>query len=646
MLSATIVLAACATERHSELDDLEPAPVGVIEAAASPAPPAVVGDRAITMNIVFPDAVFYHNGGRVIDVTRPPFNAKGDGVTDDTAALVKVMNVLRDDLVASRAGRGTKNYAVYLRNGTYVVSGTIMHDGANIGFAGLNIYGQDRAKTIIRLRDHSPGFEAGKQKPVLSWFEDWSSDKGSNIAWNNYLRNLTVDTGIGNPGAIGVAYIAANSGVIENLTVRSGDRQGYAGLLFPTWSVQGHFHDITVTGFDYGVRADPRAEANPVLEHVTVSNQRVAGVWVSQSGPSIRSLHSQNAVPAIVLGEASAQVVVVGSRLEGGAASAVAIDVRKPDSQHLFARGITTTGYGAAAAVGTARVPAGLITEYSSRPPVRLFPASPATSLSLPIENFPQVAWHANLADWAVVPDGASVAQIQAALDSGKPAILFAGTSYGRGMNPLHVPAIVKQIELLGTDLWKVFYLDAASTTPLWALNAGNHTEFVISAARTLVTQGGRVGFHVRVPAAKAFFSGDVIAYNGDDFCPAGTTIYGRSINDENRNAANFVVNGGTLWALGYKTEAAQASFLVKNHGTLEVLGGYRNRAATADIGQPQLYNIDSRVSLVGFCSMSRVYAEAIWEQRGTDLRKLKPAQLPRRLAYPEDFFIPMYSGY
>ena len=52
------------------------APLTALRAADLPAPP---GDRNLPINQVYPPDAFYHNGkgGRVLDVTKPPFNAKG-----------------------------------------------------------------------------------------------------------------------------------------------------------------------------------------------------------------------------------------------------------------------------------------------------------------------------------------------------------------------------------------------------------------------------------------------------------------------------------------------------------------------------------------------------------------------------------------
>ena len=312
--------------------------------AAGDAPP---GDRNPPLNIIYPPAALAQNGGQVHDITQPPYGAKGDGKSDDTAAFIRMMDAVRDGVEHHRAKQGSGPSFFYVPNGTYLVHDTIVCSrDVKDGFCGLRLIGQDRRKTIIKLKDASPGFEAGTRKPVLSWSKDWRGHQ-CGIAWGNELRNVTIDTGSGNPGAVGVLFMGANVCSLDNLTVRSGDGTGHAGLWFPTWAVQGYFNDITVQGFDHGIELLSSAEVSPAIEWVTLKGQKRSAIHVDGSCPSLRKIASENSVPALHITGAAAHVVLLDSRLTRGDKTAAAIVVDHPEAQ-LFVRDVETSGYGAA----------------------------------------------------------------------------------------------------------------------------------------------------------------------------------------------------------------------------------------------------------------------------------------------------------
>lgn len=114
------------------------------------------GDRNVPLEIVFPPAALAENGGQVHDITKPPYGATGDGKTDDTAAFVRMMNDVAAGVERMRGKKGGGPSWFWVPNGTYLVSDSLVHEREiKEGFCGLRLIGQDRRRTIIRLKPES-----------------------------------------------------------------------------------------------------------------------------------------------------------------------------------------------------------------------------------------------------------------------------------------------------------------------------------------------------------------------------------------------------------------------------------------------------------------------------------------------------------
>ncbi len=628
--------------------------LGVVALLVTCSPLGWAQDRLQTMNIVFPNGAFHQNGGPVINMKNTTLfspNAVGDGVTDDTAAFVAMMDYIKNRLVAT--SKADPRITIYLPSGTYLVSDTIIHTGSiSGGFSYLRLVGQNRANTTIRLKNNSTGFGAGQSKPVITWTKYWESYQG-NVMWGNQLRNITIDTGSGNPGAVGVAFFGANGCSIDNVTIRSGDGFGHTGLLFPGWSVQGHFCDISVEGFDYGIRATDQRETNPTLEYVTLSGQKIAGVSFSRVAGCIRKLKSTNTVPAIDIQGLGTHAVVVDSDLLGGSSANGAILVSDTTKQQLFARNVNVAGYGSSIKENGSAVFSGYIPEYVSGSVFSFGSTTPPLTINLPVVEAQLVPWESNPANWASPEDytGTDAQKIQAALNSGKPAVLIP-KAYNASGATLTVPATVKQIEFLHQVIsGAALNVNAASSNDLWLEHPQKNLTVQVSAQRNIRSRFGSINFKVTT-TSPVIADLQTMATLGNgaaaDFCPANVKMYLRSPNQEQTSTTNFSVNGGLMWVFGWKTERQQRAFEAKSGAVLEVLGGYQNFAGAPDGGFPVLLNDNSNVSYIGTNHMSNNYQQGIWEVRSGTTSKMLNSTFPRRDcgSGAGNYFVPLYVGY
>jgi len=566
----------------------------------------------------------------VVDVTKPPYNAKGDGATDDTAAIQKVL----DDYPA-------KGAILYLPNGVYLVCDTLRWGGTPDRQKQTVLWGQSQRGAVLRLRDDCPGFENPRQPKAVIYTGCAPAQR-----FGNELHNLTVDTGAGNPGATGVQFIANNQGGIYDVTIVSGDGRGFAGLDLGYTDEQGPclIQHLTVRGFDLGVRC-ATSVASETLEHITVEHQNVAGFRNEGQPCTVRDLKSINEVPAFIA--AGGFNVLVDCEFKGiGKASEAPALV---EDSTVVVRNLRTTGY--AVAIRRLRgdkvdIKGPNVDEFTTKPPVSLFRPA-AKPLRLPIKETPVVAW-GGLGDWiapqrfgAAADDRNDDTQaIQTAIDSGKPTVYLPRGRYqvsdtivlrgkvrrligckatievAGGLRRQTKPVIrfedgeepVVAIEEINTDF---------SSGPYWCIEH--------AAKRALVLRCLGINFQ----GAHAYhgtgtgpvFIEDVV---GRWFQFKGQTVWARQFNVEG-DGTHILNDGGTLWVLGYKTEGGGTLLDTRNGGKSEVLGGFTYTVGRVD-ESPMILTTDARasISFAEVCFSDRPFSLIVREVRGGQTREMR----------------------
>ncbi|MBM3859495.1 MAG: hypothetical protein FJ395_07595 [Verrucomicrobia bacterium] len=639
------------------------------------------GDRGIDVDQRYPDDTLVQNGGPIYDVTRPPQGsraAKGDGVTDDTEALRDAFDFLKK---RHQEGfmTGAGNLHLYLPNGTYLVSGPVFYRGDVALDRGnrpnaenqdrrhdilrVRIIGQSRAKTVLRLADKAPEFnDPAKPQVLLSYQHPKTTfNKGPG---HNILRNLTINTGSGNPGAIGVRFQGARRTDLRNVTILSGDGAGVCGLWMPSGPMQGCSIDFSIGGFDYGIHVTKLNEApeiSPGFEHCTLVGQKKAAIRIDNGGTSIRRLRSdqtQTGATALEIAGDGVQVVLIESALAGKKGIPSAIVLTQKDQQCVFVRDVVLGGYTVAIQQPERQpVPGPQIAEYLNYAPIIINTGAPPRSMRLEVKEtpivpvFPPQQW-ANVNSFGAKGDGETddFEAIQKAFLSGKPVVYFPSATYKTG-DRIRVPAGVQRIELLGTTFRyehphnRGFSIGENSQQPILITDSDGHISTWLHTSRTVVYRNmtGSLWTGARAPV-ETFIENCSQLGNHQSFCISVQKIWGRGLNNDSGAGSCFISNGGTLWVFNFKTEHHECpAFEVKQGSRVEVLGGCAN-AAQSGIGfSPMIVLRDAEASITMFTDHSAAFGN-ITEERKGKLQTLRHKELPRRMtAQPNLVFVPLY---
>ncbi len=401
----------------------------------------------------------------ILDVTKPPYCADNTGKVDCTEVLCRVLDdFLKHEIDGVNAtfekikklsndgellvydGFENRSYGdnfginvlfpeitpdakiIYFPKGTYLVSDTITYshkDLQNIFVSkhlselnrSIHIMGEDMENTVIKLADNSKGFEKGNNKPVVNIVnvDDCMTRKCSNVCQNNTIEDITIDCGHGNEGAVGLRYMAINSGTIQNLSLIGDD--SYCGLELAVNNTAS-IVNLHANGFEYGIHT-PYSSIT-VIDSAYLSGNSKAGILTDGSKLMCKQIES-GSIPTLEFYKTG----------------------RPEDTEELGIYYFADKAMTYCGELGFNKIY--YETEY----------------VDINDRKVPKPQRSRNPEDWVCVDDFGAVADgvtdctsaIQAALDSGKPIVIF-GTGHYFINDVLKIPATVKFLDFMYCDFF------------------------------------------------------------------------------------------------------------------------------------------------------------------------------------------------
>lgn len=540
------------------------------------------------------DIVFPPDAG-VVDVTRPPYGAKGDGRTDDTAAIQQALEDYPN-----------KQAIIYLPNGTYLVSAMIRW-GQGAGTWALckrtSLQGQSREGTILKLKDACPGFsDPAVPQPVI-WTGPTPAER-----YRNAIRNLTVDTGRDNPGAIGVQFNSSYVGCVRDVLIRSGDGQGVTGLDMGFTEEIGPLliKNLTVRGFDVGIHGKG-GYSSQTFEHITLEDQNKVAFLNYAESVSIRDLTTSGRVPAFWNRDMVGLAVIIDAKLNGLEEAKLCAAIT--NRAGLFVRNLSVNGFAGTIVQngpwGSTNVADPFVKEWASRP----LPGS-KPSLNLPVKETPEVPWDSP-AEWAnPVAFGADPTRkadssdaIQQAIDSGRRTVYLPRGDY-LIRNPLVLRGNVRRLIGCEASLYVDPSIPAAAALTVadgdspvvvveriageWVENKP-HPWFLSNSSKRTVVVRDCLGMDAEFAG-----SGEVFLENvGGKFAFHGPKAWARQLCMTGSESSppdrwwHLRNTGGVVWALGVRTGGPGPIVTTTRGGQTEVLGGMMYSSAGARV-QPE----------------------------------------------------------
>lgn len=565
-----------------------------------------------------PGPIVFPADGGIIDVTA--HGAVPNDDQDDTEAIQKALDAFPSG-----------NRIVFLPPGVYDVRDTLRWPGTDAGNAQKRtiLQGAGEGLSTIRLPKHTGSFQDGGKPKALIWTGSKPAQR-----FRNAVRDLTIEVGEGNGGAIGLQFNASNQGCVRNVTIRAARDSGKIGLDLGHTDEIGPLlvRNLTVEGFEIGISTKWPVNSN-TFEHVHLRDQRRHGWWNYHQMIFVRGLvaeswcqilyNEKNSWGSIVLidshlhapGKNHNQTAIKNER-QLFVANTDFLEYRKPIDNDDKGRD-----------KGDVDRPGTVALDTSHRNVVSLFREvkdgtfGTAGEVSrLPVKETPAVPWGdptkgwVNLADSGGDPTGAtdSSPALQKAIDSGAETIyLPAGANF----------LFTGQVRIRG-PVRRIIGLEGRFTAegaPVWKLVDGEHPggkpDAPVVVIERMTHRSGGAALTIRQESARTLVVSSTIGFNVeghgkgdlflDDFCghldrvAPGQSAWCRQLNSE-REGVKCRNAGGNLWILGMKTESIGTLIETTGGGHTEVNGVFLYSNSGWDETVPAFVSRDSTMNLFG----------------------------------------------
>jgi hypothetical protein len=538
-------------------------------------PPGPVGARLINSIQYPPGFLDGPSSYPVLDVTHnTTANLVPDCKTDNAAAFGQLLSQRGNRTPASTNG-GTFPLFLYFPPGCYATSEPLTIYGNTWSF-----WGSGPQRSYIRLLPNSAAFNSGH--PV-SFFNPHSVTKNSNF--REYIYNLGINIGVGNPDAIPFSTVQNNSGTARNVQIWADDSNCPAAIGFNhEYPGPMLFKHVAV----YGCRAAYSSSQNEysiTFENLTTEAQTEVALDNRLLTVSIRHWLSDNSVPALhVYGATSGNVALLDSEIRNSSTASTGIVVDRGSS--LYIENLHATGYDPTEIDSGAGSPVehkGNIAQAWTGSAQSIFNSTQQPdSLHLPVRETPEpndppvgqwLRLDANTERWPerfrqtaatiYAPPGVytAVGTVQITIPDSVNHLQFYQSKF-----PTGAPQLILTVA-------------GSSRTPLVIDSCPYQScQIIHSGSRAIALRDTTLNSYEARDGAGDLYIEDCMLNIGSRGSPTlnlypSQHIWARQLNLEQKNSDKLHCSGCTLWVLGYKTEQPSPSIVLANHARAEIFG-------------------------------------------------------------------------